>query len=304
MQGQEDSYPWSSTNTWTLKAKGRSIGLIWIGGDKWIDGQKVAEEKLNDEKSWSVGVWYTELLQYTDFIVKENLQGVFLNSLKRCSKCGSGCSPYTVKILEKEYRNICRSKYLDRDTCIQFKNPDAEALQSIQKMIDFRLGISNGTANRPIFDSATERLTRVDNKLRVSGITDLQGNPFPGRPNEKIDYLFNDKYDSYARFNAFLFGDDAKNSYDVIFHLDAPIELKMYSFVTGFRLEVPDKWILYGAASKDGPWAQLDARDDFPKPVTNYTEKAFKISTPGTYRFYRFTFKGQFVLSQVHLYTR
>ncbi|MCL2432973.1 MAG: hypothetical protein FWD16_00430 [Clostridia bacterium] len=208
------SYPWSSTNTWTLKAKGKSIGLIWIGGDKWIDGQKVAEEKLNDEKSWSVGVWYTELLQYTDFIVKENLQGVFLNSLKRCSKCGSGCSPYAVKILEKEYRSICRSKYLDRDTCIQFKNPDAEALHRIQKMIDFRLGISNGTANRPIFDSATERLARVDNKLRVSGITDLQGNPFPGRPNEKIDYLFNDKYDSYARFNAFLFGDDAKNSYD------------------------------------------------------------------------------------------
>ena len=298
------SYPWSSTNTWTLKAKSKSIGSIWIGGEKWINGKRVTGD-LNDGSGWTVGTWYTELLQYTDFFEKENLQSVFLNSLKRCSKCSSGCPPYTVKIFGKEYRNICRSKYLDRDTCIQFKNPDAEATEQIKRIIDFRLAISHGTANRPIFDPDAAGLTRVDNKLRVSDVSDLQGNPFPGRPNEKIDCLFDGKYDSYARFAAFLLGEDSKNSYDVVFQLDALVELKMYSLVTGLRLDVPDKWALYGADSKEGPWKLLDKRDEFPRPVTNYTEKAFTIGAPGAYRCYRFNFEGShFVLSQVHLYTK
>lgn len=298
------SYPWSSTKTWTLKTKGKSIGLIWVGGAKWINGKRVTED-LNDGSGWTVGAGYAELLQYTDFIENEKLQSVFLNSLKRCSKCSSGCPPYTVKISGKEYRSICRSKYFDRDTCIQFKNPDAEVIEKIKKILDFRLGILHGTAKRPVFDPVAAGLTRLDNKMRVSGISDLQGNPFPGRPNEKIDYLFDGKHDSYARFAAFLFGDNAKKSYDVLFQLDAPVELKMYSLVTGFRLEVPDKWALYGAESKDVPWSLLDARDEYPKPMTLYTEKAFKIGAPGVYRFYRFTFESSsFVLSQVYLYAR
>ena len=204
------SYPWSSKNTWTLKSKGKSIGLIWIGGDKWVDGKWVSDN-LEDDSGWAVGVGYSELLHYSDFIEKENLQDIFLTSLKRCSKCSSGCPPYTVKILGKEYYNICRSRFLDRDTCIHFKNHDAKAFQSIQKIIDFKLGISYGTKTRPIFDPITEGMTRVDNKLRVSGISDLQGNPFPGRRGEKIDYIFDGKYSSYARFEFFLFGDEPKD---------------------------------------------------------------------------------------------
>ena len=47
------SYPWSSTNTWTMKAKGKSIGLIWLGGDK-VDG--LVNNETADENKWSLGV--------------------------------------------------------------------------------------------------------------------------------------------------------------------------------------------------------------------------------------------------------
>ncbi|MCL2487266.1 MAG: hypothetical protein FWE80_01130 [Oscillospiraceae bacterium] len=280
------SYRWTSTNTWTLKAKGKSLGGISIDG----------------ENCWAVWLHLTELLQYDDFIVKENLQSAILNSIKHCTGCNSYCAPgYTGKILGKEHRSLCRAMYIvDRnDHCIDFTNPDAAAIDRAKRIIDFRLSLPHGTASRPVFDPVTDGLTRIDNTLRVSGVSDLQGNPFRGAPNMKIDYLFDGKYTSYARFWA------NENCYDVVFQLDEPVELVMYSLVTGFQLQVPDSWKLYGAASKDGPWMLLDARDEFPKPVTGYTEKTFKIGTPGAYRCYRFTFERcKFDLSQVHLYTR
>ena len=39
-------------------------------------------------------------------------------------------------------------------------------------------------------------------------------------------------------------------NHDIVFQLDKPVELKMYGLVTGLRLDVPDKWTLYGAESK------------------------------------------------------
>ena len=291
------SYPWSSTNTWYLQAKGKRIGIIWIGSVK-------APGQYDDDTHWAVGVGFYELIQYDDFIIKENLQSVIANSLIYCSKhnsnCSGSCAPgYTGEIAGKQYHNLCRAMWiLDGKTCINFKNPNAAAIERVKRIIDFKLSICHGTTNRPIFDPFANGLSRVDNKLRVSGVTDLHGNPFPWGHNDSIQNLFDGKYFKYAYF----FTEEHSN--DVLFELDEPIELAMYGLVTGHRLDVPDSWKLYGAATKDGSWTLLDARDEFPKPVTNYTEKAFNIGQSVAYRYYRFTFEGcRFILSQVHLYT-
>ena len=291
------SYPWSSTNTWTLKAKGKSIGLIWIGGDK-VDGL-VNYDEVYDNR-WTVGVGFVELFQYDDFIIKENLQSFMISNIRHCTGCNPFCAPgYHKKILGKAYRNICSLWILDAKTCINFNNPDAEAIEQVKRIINFRLAIPHGTTNRPIFDPATDKLTRIDNKLRIKEVMDLQGNPFRGGKSEKIDNLLNGHYTNYARFGT------NENSCDVMFQLDEPAELVMYSLVTCFQLQVPNSWKFYGALSKNSPWVLIDKQNEFPQPVTNYTEKAFYINTPGIYQCYRLSFeKCKFDLSQVHLYTR
>jgi len=278
------SYPWSSTNSWTLKTKGKSIGTIHIPGNKEIEKGGVL---------WSVGLNMKDLLQYDDFFFTNELQSIILHNWKPCANC-SPCAPgYTGKFLGKEHHNLCQGLHK------VFRNPDAKDIESVEKIIDFRMSVTHGTAARPLFDSETHGLTRIDNKKRIIGISDLKENPFPIGPNESVNYLFDGKYASYARFHA------GETSHDVLFQLDEPAELVMYSLVTGFRIDPPDGWKLYGAVSKDGVWTLLDAREEFPKPLTNFTERAFKIGTPGTYRCYRITFEGRkIILAQVHLYTQ
>jgi len=288
------SYPWSSTNTWTLKAKGKSIGLIQVGS-------KESPEQY-DNIHWTIGVGFRELHQYDDFVIKEDLQNIILKSLTHCTNCNTYCTlGYADKILGKEYRNLCRGMYiLDEKTCISFNNPDIAVIEKVKRIIDFRLSLSHGTVNRPIFDPITGELNRIDNKGQINDVTNLQGNPILNTitSKSKISNLFDGKYDSYARFWV------SENSYDIVFQLDEPTMLVMYSFVTSFQLQLPNSWMFYGLRSKDEPWVLLDEQGSFPKPVTAYTEKAFRISVPGVYQYYRFVFeKCKFDLAQVHLYT-
>jgi len=273
------TYKWSSTNRWNLKAKGKSIGYIGIGVRK------------ADNNSWCILLDLKELLQYKDFIQKEDLAEIICNNINYCERCNhkNPCSS-SATILGKEFHNLC-------GITVCFKNPNAEALKIAQKILDFRLALSHGTVSRPIFDSVTDGLTRINNKLYVSGISDSQGNS-----NENMDNLFNSKYNSY--FYAGPYGHmSTGHSHSVVFELDKSVELKMYGIVTGLRLDVPESWALYGSASKDEPWTLLDEQDGFPKPVTLYTEKAFKIDASQTYRCYRIVFEGtKFVVSQVHMY--
>ena len=278
---KEVTYTWSSTNRWNLKTKGKIIGYICIG------------IRSRDDNSWRILLDLKELLQYEDFIQKEGFAEVIYNNVNYCERCNHKNPCFgSETILGKKFNNIC-------GVCVSFKNPNLEALDNAKKIIDFRLVLSHGTANRPIFDTITAGLTRIDNKLRISGISDLEGNI-----NENMTNLFDDKYNSYLYTGAYehmLVG----NSHNIVFELNEPSELKMYGLVTGLRLDVPNSWTLYGAVSKDGEWILLDERDEFPNPVTLYTEKAFEIYKPKAYQYYRITLNGSyFVLSQIHLYTK
>jgi len=271
------TYKWSSTNRWNLNMKGKSLGYIGIG------------ERDVDDDSWNLVMNLKEILQYEDDIQKEGLAEFVGNNILDCRGCSYNCAK-SATISGKEYHGIC-------NVGTNLKNPNGETLKSVQKTLDFLLALTHGTASRPIIDATTNGLTRIDNKLRISAISDLQGNA-----NENMDHLFNNKYNSY--FYVGPYEHQVKQGIqNIVFQLDKPVELKMYSLVTGLRLDVPKKWALYGAVSEDGPWTLLDNRDEFPKPVTLYTEKAFKIASPQSYQYYQIKFEGwYFVVSQIHLY--
>ncbi|MCL2545701.1 MAG: hypothetical protein FWE06_00710 [Oscillospiraceae bacterium] len=273
------TYKWSSTNRWNLNIKGKSIGYIGIGARK------------RDDNSWNILMNEKELVQYQDFIEREGLLETIHNNIGYCIKCHGNCTPKSATILGKTFNNVCSG--------LCFKNPDADTLESIQKILDFRLQLTHGTASRPILDPATDGLTRINNKLRVSGVSDLHGNA-----NDNISNLFNGKCGDYFYAGPYDYQSNS-GSHDILFEMDKPVELKMYGLFTGLRLDVPNGWALYGAESKGGEWILLDAQNEFPKPVTLYTEKAFSIDKPKIYQYYKITLDGSyFVLSQVHLYTK
>ena len=278
---KEITYTWSSTNRWNLRAKGKIIGYICIG------------VRSRDDNSWRILLDLKELLQYEDFIKNECLTEIIDNNINYCERCNHKNPCFgSATILGKEFSNLC-------GISVSFKNPNPEALDNARKIINFRLALSHGTANRPILDTITDGLIRVNNKLRVSAILDLDGNA-----NENMDNLFDGKYNSYlyaGPYEHMLTG----NNHNIVFELDEPVELTMYSLVTGLRLDVPSSWVMYGAESKGGSWVLIDAQDKFPNPVTLFTEKVFKIDTPKTYRYYRIALDGShFVLSQIHLYSK
>jgi len=278
------AYQWSSTNRWNLRARSKIIGYICIG------------VRSRDDDSWRIMLDLKELLQYEDFIQKEGLTEIIHSNINYCeacnkSMCGKLRNPMITKILGKEFHNLC-------GVFVCFKNPTIEALDDIRKIIDFRLILSHGTASRPIIDPITEGLSRIDNKLCISAVSNLDG-----KTNENMGNLFNGKYNNYFYAGPYDGHMSTGSSHSILFELDEPAEFKLYGIVTGLRLDVPDKWELYGSASKDEPWVLIDSQNDFPKPVTLYTEKAFKIDAPKPYKYYHITFEGQyFVVSQVHFY--
>jgi len=280
------TYKWSSTNRWNLNVKGKSLGYIGIG------------VRSRDDDSWSIILHLNEFVQYEDFIQKEGLTEIIHNNIHYCESCNQNRCCKDATILGKAFHNLCGFS-------ARFKNPNDDGIKSIQSILDFWLAIPQGTASRPLLDPATDGFTRINNKLHVVGVSDLEGNA-----NENMDNLFSCKFSPrthglkyyyvgwmYPEFNT------NKSIHDIVFELDKPVELKMYGLVTGLRLDVPDRWALYGAESKDGAWTLLDTRDAFPKPVTLYTEKAFTIESPKTYQRYRIAFEGtHFVMSQIHLH--
>jgi len=277
------SYPWSSTNRWNMKAKGKSIGWIDIGG----------ERKGNANGSWYIDIDMRELRQYEDAIKKEGLSDFVKKHLKICISCASCAPGVSISFLGQEFQNVCYSIPL------YICNPDANTIESIQKLINIRLAIPRGTAARPLLDPATDGLTRIDNK-RISDISDMDGNT-----NANMCLLFDGKYDKYYYAGPYGEFKSDKTSHDIIFKLDEPIELAMYGLVTSMRTDAPRKWTLYGTASINGMWEKLDEQEEFPKPITSYTEKAFKISTPAAYQYYRFTLEGRtFMVSQLHFYIK
>jgi hypothetical protein len=272
------TYKWSSTNRWNLNMKGKTLGYIGLG------------EREKDNNSWSVIINSRELIQHEKFIHDEGLAEFVSKKLHYCQKCVCKCKGLSVMLNGTEYHGICNDG-------MNFKNPDNDTIQIIQKVLDFRLSIPHGTEKRPIYDSATDGLTRIANSSRIKSVINLDGSS-----NENINFLFDGTCVGYYYVGPYGKYKAVQESQTILFQLDEPAVLKMYGFVTALRLDVPNGWKFYGG-NGENEWMLLDEKDRFPKPVTLYTEKAFVIKTPKKFKHYKIVFEGRnFVLSQVFLY--
>ena len=285
---------WSGVhNAWDAKCKGKTICKISLRSDGWA---------INDTKgTWHVELYLKNMKQYEDLILSEGLQDIILSRLHGCKYCLSGTKHcvggFDRTILGKKFNGICNSLYPG------IFDPDKAMIANIKKLLEFEQKarmdaasssppLSPPSSIEPIFSSQTAKYTRIDNQKRVSGVTGkTKGviNIFDG------DYSIDKEYGS-------------RNSSDVLFQLDKPETLKMYSIVTGAREYVPGESTLYGYVEESQQWLELDKQNKataFPNPIAKHAETAFNIAIPSAHQYYKLSIKsiaGYIQFSQVHLY--
>lgn len=111
---------WTSANSWAVSYKGKRVCYI-----KLVMRQ--------GENAWYIRptVRYNEELR--DFCRKEQLEEVMLANVHYCVGCGK-CKPgANVTFFEKELKHVCSSP-ID----FEFHNPNAEALECAEKLVEYR----------------------------------------------------------------------------------------------------------------------------------------------------------------------
>ena len=115
-------YPWSATNIWKLAFKGKTVGMIYIG--------KYPCQRDNITKNW----WCTHIPMFEEVVIKENLTKIIHRNVLPCAhgqkSCGSG---NTTTIFGKEFHGVHG---------VLFKNPDAETLDCIQKLLKYQISVN------------------------------------------------------------------------------------------------------------------------------------------------------------------
>ena len=114
-------YPWSATNIWKLQLKGKTIGMIYIG--------KYPCQRGNITKNF----WYTHINIepiFNEFIIKENLTEIIHKNVIPCAHGQKSCNPGKSVIFGKEFHGAHG---------ILYKNPDAESLDCMKKLLQFKV---------------------------------------------------------------------------------------------------------------------------------------------------------------------
>ena len=281
LKANKISLVWASSNAWKMAYKGSRIGTVRLyEGSLYID-PPFGNNDGNLEK----------------FLTDENLAEIIWDNVEFCVNCFCASPGHSARILGRNFENVCHS--------VRFKDPGTDEFACAKKLLEYviKASQSNGTAKRPVFDPKTVGLTRIENKTRVSNVSDLRN-----IPSENAEKLFDDDYSQSIYVGPYGPYKSDGRSCGITFQLDAPVTIEMYSIVTNKNGVIPNSWILYGAASENDLGEQLDARiktDAFVEPVPQFSEKAFSIDNPGSYRYYKIVFEGEaFQLSQMHFYIR
>ena len=110
---------WSATNIWKLSLKSKTAGMIYIG--------KFPCQKADIAKNW----WCMHIPMFEEVILNENLTEVIHRNVLPCAHGQKSCGPgKTMTIFGKEFHGVHG---------VLFKNPDAETLSCIQKLLAFRI---------------------------------------------------------------------------------------------------------------------------------------------------------------------
>ena len=269
---------WASANTWNIKHKGKVILYIRMTGADYFTHRKDIEDG-----SWLIAPPFDIKHDYSDFSTKAFKEAVWrnVNYCAGCIKCKPGNS---YNILGSEFEKVCNS-------IISFVNPTVEDIDCVKKLIEYKINSPeiHGTPKKPLLDSKTDGLVRMDNKTDITDVSGTNG--------VNATKLFDLKY---AMFHS-------RSDCEVIFSTVEPVTLMMYGLVTYKEDKFPSRWSLFGKINEGDSWVQLDSRmktDVFSEPFIYYSEKTFEIATRNIYQHYKFTFEGNglYFLSQVHFY--
>jgi len=111
---------WASVNSWNVVHKSKNIAWIKLFEGSWYIDPIVDFNDIN----------------FLSFIEKEKLEKIIWNNVELCTNClpSGQCTPgYSLKILSKEFKNVCRVP--------RFKNPKINEIKCIKKIFEFRKGI-------------------------------------------------------------------------------------------------------------------------------------------------------------------
>jgi len=271
---------WASANTWNVKHKGKVMLYIRMTGADYFTQRNDIEDD-----SWSIFPPFDIKHDYADFSTKAFKEAVWrnVNYCVGCIKCKPGNS---YNILGSEFKKVC-------NIVVSFVNPTVEDIDCVKKLIEHRINLPeiHGTPKKPLLDSKTDGLVRIDNKTDITGVSGTNG--------VNAAKLFDLKY---AMFHS-------KSDCEIIFSTTEPVTLMRYGLVTYKEDKVPSRWSLFGKSNEDDSWVQLDSRiktEVFSEPIIYYSEKTFEIVTPNIYQHYKINFedKGLYFLSQMHFYTQ
>ena len=114
---------WVSVNSWKIFHKSKDVAFL----------------KLYE------GSWYVDpIVDFKDsefelFLKKEKLGTIVLDNIEKCISClpNGQCTPgRTIKIMGKEYSNVCHS--------LRFKDPKDNEIECIKKIFEYRKNIITG----------------------------------------------------------------------------------------------------------------------------------------------------------------
>lgn len=119
-------------NNWNMgfKGKGKGMGALRF---RFTDGHTTLNEKNYCYIDVTLDLRNSEI---ENFVINENLTEVVWKNVKRCEGCLSTCSPgKDMTLFGKTLNNICG---YNADKFLRFRNPNAESLYYIKKIMEFR----------------------------------------------------------------------------------------------------------------------------------------------------------------------
>ena len=118
--------PWSATNSWKLRFKGKNIGFISTFGTAPYRGLA--------ENSWHICFTDSTFVDNDtvcdrQYALTEKQKNIVWDTLRNCQKCPYLCNPgKPMTIFGKEFDSVCHQ-------WLSLVNPDADALESAKKMV-------------------------------------------------------------------------------------------------------------------------------------------------------------------------
>ena len=111
---------WVNRNAWDVKYKNRGVCKIYVWDNNWF-----IRPSFN----------YNYEDELMTFLAENQLQETIWNNIYHCRACGkspAACMQKSKIILGKEFKGVCSC------VLIQFHKPNADAIECVKKLIDYR----------------------------------------------------------------------------------------------------------------------------------------------------------------------